>query len=362
MPSRPALLAEQRRDYADYLANLRRRRSGAAMTETAVSLSKAINAGLRRAMENDDRVLMMGEDVGTLGGVFRVTDGLQKDFGEKRVIDTPLAESGIVGTAIGLAMRGYRPVCEIQFDGFVYPAFNQIVSQLAKMHYRSRGALRDARDHPDPLRRRHRRGRAPQRESGGLLRPHGGAEGRRLQRSGRRVRHDPAGDRQRRSGDVLRAQDGATGRRADVDLTPERELAGRCTPRGCCVEGADATLVTYGPSVQTALSAARGGAEDGRLDLGVIDLRSSVAAGSRARSSPPTGAPVMSWSCSEAPPASSLAADIAAQVSEAAFYSLEAPVLRVGGFDTPYPTSRQDAYYLPDIDRILDAVDRSLAC
>ena len=97
--------------------------------------------GLRKAMEADPKVLVMGEDVGKLGGVFRVTDGLQKDFGEDRVIDTPLAESGIIGTAIGLALRGYRPVCEIQFDGFVYPAFDQIVSQLAKMRARALGKV-----------------------------------------------------------------------------------------------------------------------------------------------------------------------------------------------------------------------------
>src|SRR6202453_4020238 len=109
---------------------------------TALTLSKAINAGLRKAMENDPKALIMGEDVGKLGGVFRVTDGLQKDFGEQRVIDSPLAESGIVGTAIGLALKGYRPVCEIQFDGFVYPAFDQIVSQLAKMRARSGGILK----------------------------------------------------------------------------------------------------------------------------------------------------------------------------------------------------------------------------
>src|SRR5688572_19631854 len=107
-----------------------------------LTLAKALNNGMRRAMEEDPKVLMMGEDVGKLGGVFRVTDGLQKDFGEERVIDTPLAESGIIGTAIGMAMRGYRPICEIQFDGFVYPAYDQIVSQLAKMHYRSQGKIR----------------------------------------------------------------------------------------------------------------------------------------------------------------------------------------------------------------------------
>src|SRR5947207_975126 len=111
------------------------------MAET-LTLGKALTTGLRRAMENDPKVLVMGEDVGKLGGVFRITDGLQKDFGDLRVIDTPLAESGIIGTAVGLALRGYRPVCEIQFDGFVYPAYDQIVSQVEKMHYRSRGQVR----------------------------------------------------------------------------------------------------------------------------------------------------------------------------------------------------------------------------
>ena len=107
-----------------------------------VTIGKALNLGLRRALEDDPKVILMGEDIGRLGGVFRITDGLQKDFGDDRVIDTPLAESGIVGTAIGLCMRGYRPVCEIQFDGFVYPAYDQIVSQVAKMHYRARGQVR----------------------------------------------------------------------------------------------------------------------------------------------------------------------------------------------------------------------------
>ncbi|HEY0774217.1 MAG TPA: alpha-ketoacid dehydrogenase subunit beta, partial [Nocardioidaceae bacterium] len=107
-----------------------------------ITLAKGLNAGLRAAMEKDPKVLIMGEDVGKLGGVFRITDGLQKDFGEDRVIDTPLAESGILGTAVGLAMRGYRPVCEIQFDGFVYPAYDQIVSQVAKIHFRSQGKVK----------------------------------------------------------------------------------------------------------------------------------------------------------------------------------------------------------------------------
>src|SRR3977135_4510675 len=103
---------------------------------------KAINPGLRRAMEEDPKVIMMGEDVGKLGGVFRITDGLQKDFGEQRVLDTPLSESGIIGTAVGLAVRGFRPVCEIQFEGFIFPAFDQIVSQRAKVHYRTQGKIK----------------------------------------------------------------------------------------------------------------------------------------------------------------------------------------------------------------------------
>src|ERR1700712_1463178 len=111
------------------------------MAET-LTMAKALNTGLRRAMEADDKVVIMGEDVGRLGGVFRITDGLQKDFGEARVIDTPLAEAGIIGTAVGLAMRGYRPVCEIQFDGFVFPGFDQITTQVARMHNRSGGPLR----------------------------------------------------------------------------------------------------------------------------------------------------------------------------------------------------------------------------
>src|ERR1700712_184123 len=104
---------------------------------TTMSMAKAINAGLRRSLDHDDRVMLMGEDIGALGGVYRVTDGLLAEFGADRVVDTPLAESGIIGTAIGLSLRGYLPVCEIQFDGFVFPGFNQITTQLAKMHSRS---------------------------------------------------------------------------------------------------------------------------------------------------------------------------------------------------------------------------------
>ncbi len=112
------------------------------MTSARMTLGGAINAGLRKAMERDDRVILMGEDIGKLGGVYRITEGLQDSFGERRVMDTPLAESAILGTAIGLAYAGYRPVCEIQFDGFIYPAFDQIVSQVARLHSRTAGAVK----------------------------------------------------------------------------------------------------------------------------------------------------------------------------------------------------------------------------
>ena len=172
----------------------------------ATTLAKGITSGLRAAMEKDPKVVLMGEDIGKLGGVFRVTEGLQKDFGEDRVIDTPLAEAGILGTAIGMALRGYRPVVEIQFDGFVYPAFDHIVSQVAKLRARSLGLRRDAARHPHPVRRRHRRRRAPQRVQRGLLRAHRRPAGRRVLQPARRPLDDPAGDRDRRPRRLLRAQ------------------------------------------------------------------------------------------------------------------------------------------------------------
>jgi pyruvate dehydrogenase E1 component beta subunit len=162
---------------------------------TTMTLSKALNEGLRKALENDPKVLVMGEDVGKLGGVFRVTDQLQKDFGETRVIDTPLAESGIIGTAIGLALRGYRPVCEIQFDGFVYPAFDQIVSQLAKLRLRSLGLLTV----PVTI-------RIPCGGGIGAVEHHSRAARGGVRKLGGRLCHDPAVDRQRRPSDLLRAE------------------------------------------------------------------------------------------------------------------------------------------------------------
>jgi pyruvate dehydrogenase E1 component beta subunit len=324
-----------------------------------VTLGKALNAGLRKAMENDPKVVIMGEDVGRLGGVFRVTDQLQKDFGEDRVIDTPLAESGIVGTAIGMSIRGFRPICEIQFDGFVFPAFDQIVSQVAKMHYRSAGNV----TLPITI-------RIPYGGGIGAVEHHSESpESYFAHTPGLKVvscsnpldaytmiQHAVA------SNDPIvffepkrRYWDKADLDLSAVDIGDPADLWDARVVR----EGTDATLITYGPSVRTCLEAAAAAATDGR-DIEVLDLRalSPIDWPTVVDSVTKTQHAVV---VSEAPVFGSLAAEVAARVSEKCFYSLEAPVLRVGGWSTPYPTARVEEDYLPDLDRILDAVDRSLA-
>jgi 2-oxoisovalerate dehydrogenase E1 component beta subunit len=323
---------------------------------TTLTLSKAINAGLRKAMENDPKVLIMGEDVGKLGGVFRVTDSLQKDFGEARVIDTPLAESAIVGTAIGLALRGYRPVCEIQFDGFVYPATNQIISQLAKMRYRSLGKV----SLPVVIRI-----------------PYGGGIGavEHHSESPEAIFAHTAGLRVVACADAADAfamiQQSISSDdpviffepkrrywdKGEVDTTADVAGALPFDQARTILEGTDVTLLTYGSLVRTGLEAALAAREDGR-SVEVVDLRSlspldvdTICASVRK-----TGRCVVAH---EAPVYAGLGAEIAARVTEQCFYHLEAPVLRVGGFAIPYPPSRLEDHYLPDLDRILDAVDRT---
>ncbi len=320
----------------------------------ATTLAKGITSGLRAAMEKDSRVVLMGEDIGKLGGVFRVTEGLQKDFGEDRVIDTPLAEAGIVGTAIGMALRGYRPVVEIQFDGFVYPAFDHIVSQVAKLHSRSRGQVRM----PMVI-------RIPFGGGIGAVEHHSESnEAYFAHTAGLRVvsvsnphdahwmiqqaveTDDPVVfyEPKRRYWDK-----GEVGDEPDGALGTARVLR----------EGNDLTLFAYGPMVKTCLQAAQAAEEEGR-SLEVVDLRSlapldrEAVLGSVRR----TGRAVV---VHEASTFLGMGAEIAAMVTEEAFYSLEAPVLRVGGYNVPYPPSRLEEEFLPDLDRVLDAVDRSLA-
>jgi len=323
-----------------------------------LTIGKALNLALRTAMESDERVLLMGEDVGKLGGVFRITDGLQKDFGEHRVLDTPLAESGIIGTAIGLAMHGFRPVCEIQFDGFIFPAYDQIVSQLAKLHYRSQGRVRM----PVVI-------RVPFGGGIGAVEHHSESpESLFAHVAGLKVVacSNPA-DAYWMLQQAIACDDpvlffepkryyhsGKLKAPVDPAATPDPLFTSRVVR-----EGTAATLVSYGPSMQVCLDAATAVAGEGTL-LEVIDLRSL---------SPLDLAPVFDSVrrtgrlvvVSEAPPESSITSEIAARVQQECFYSLEAPILRVTGFDTPYPPAKVEEYFLPDLDRVLHAVDRSLA-
>jgi pyruvate dehydrogenase E1 component beta subunit len=322
------------------------------MATTTMTMAKALNEGLRRAMEKNAKVLLMGEDIGKLGGVFRITDGLQKDFGEDRVIDSPLAESAIVGTAVGLAIRGYRTVCEIQFDGFVYPAFDQIVSQVAKMRKRSEGAYTMGLVI-----------RIPFQGGIGAIEHHSESpEAYFAQTAGLRVvscstpndafwmiqqaiEHDDPivfcepKSRYWEKGEV------------DLDVAPHG-LFDAVVRR----EGNDVTVIGYGSSVKTLLRAAETAETEG-VSLEVIDARSlaPLDLGPMVESVKKTGRVVV---VQEAPHTASIGSELVAELTERCFYSLRAPVLRVSGYHVPYPPSRIEDDYRPNVDRILDAVDR----
>lgn len=335
-------------------------RAGSAADDglTTLTLAKAINLGLRAALAADPRVLLMGEDIGTLGGVFRVTDGLAAEFGTDRVVDTPLAESGIVGTAIGLAMRGYRPVCEIQFDGFVFPAFDQITTQLAKMHYRTRGKL----NLPVVIRIPYGGGIGAvehHSESPEVLFAH--TAGLRVVTPG-----SPA-DAFTMIQEAIASPDpviffepkGRYWEKGAVDLgRPYATPSGGLDRARIVRRGTDATVVAYGPTVHTALRAADAAAAEGR-SLEVVDLRaiSPLDTDTVAESVRRTGRCIV---VHEAPVTYGTGGEIAARITEACFYHLQAPVLRVGGYATPYPIARLEHEYLPSVDRVLDAVDRAL--
>jgi 2-oxoisovalerate dehydrogenase E1 component beta subunit len=320
-----------------------------------LAIAKAINAGLQRAMQKDPKVLMFGEDVAELGGVFRVTEGLLGEFGPSKIFNTPIAESAIVGTAIGLAMRGYRPVVEIQFDGFVYPAFDQITSQLAKLTYRSEGFL----SMPVVI-------RIPYGGGIGAVEHHSESpEAYFAHTAGLRVvtpsnpndaywmiqqsidSNDPViflepKRRYWQKGPV------------NLDIPPMPLHSARLLR-----EGSQVTLLAYGPMVSTALQAAEIGQEEG-FSIEVIDIRSlsPIDYPTLFASAQKTGRVVIAH---EAPTNVSISSEIASRIAEQTFYSLEAPVLRVGGFDTPYPPAKLEEEYLPDADRILEAIDRVMA-
>ncbi|HEX6256279.1 MAG TPA: alpha-ketoacid dehydrogenase subunit beta [Euzebyales bacterium] len=321
----------------------------------AVTMAGALNRALHDAMDDDDRVVVFGEDVAALGGVFRVTDRLMERFGEGRCFDTPLAESGIVGTAIGMAMYGYRPVVELQFDGFSYPAFEQITSHLAKIPNRSRGAVQL----PVVV-------RIPFGGGIGAVEHHSESpEALYAHTAGLRiVTPSTPSDAYGLLRDSIASPDPVVffepkrryWSKEDVDLPVSTEPMGTAVVRR---QGTTATLIAYGPTVATCLEAADAAAEEG-WDLQVVDVRTLVPLdiATIAAAVEQTGHAIV---VHEASVFGGMGAEIAAEVVEQAFWTLEAPVLRVGGFDIPYPPAQLEHYHLPDVDRVLDAVERSLS-
>ncbi|PRZ17532.1 alpha-ketoacid dehydrogenase subunit beta [Nesterenkonia sandarakina] len=318
-------------------------------------MAKAITAALRDELAADPKTLLIGEDIGALGGVFRVTEGLQAEFGTHRVIDSPLAESGIVGTSIGMAMRGYRPVVEIQFDGFVFPAFNQITTQLAKMHSRTDGNVKV----PVTI-------RLPYGGHIGSIEHHSESpEALFAHTAGLRiVAPSSPQDAYWMTRQAIVSDDPV------IILEPKRRywLKGKVDMENPAPDafraqvlrtGTDATIATYGPLVPVALAAAEAARAEGR-SIEVVDIRSISPLDDEtiARSAAKTQRLIVAH---EAPTFGGIGGEIAARVAERAHHRLLAPVLRVGGFHMPYPPSSQEHRYLPDIDRMLEAVDRSFS-
>jgi len=326
-----------------------------AAASVTLPMTKALNAGMRQAMLDDPKVLLMGEDIGPLGGVFRVTEGLIAEFGDKRVLDTPLAESGIIGTAIGLAMRGFRPVCEIQFDGFVFPGFDQITSQLARMRNRHEGGL----IMPVVI-------RIPYGGHIGSIEHHQESpEAYFAHTPGLRVvspsnPHDAYWMMQQ----AIRSDDPVIFFEPKSRYWPKGEVllgeSGTSLHESKVVRvGTDVTVTGHGAMVSVLLQAADLAAAEG-ISMEVIDLRSlsPIDYDPILESVQKTGHLVVAQ---EAAGFVSVGSEIAATVAEKAFYSLEAPVLRVSGFDTPFPPAAVETHFLPSPDRVLEAVDRSLA-
>ncbi|HJU96553.1 MAG TPA: alpha-ketoacid dehydrogenase subunit beta [Jiangellaceae bacterium] len=318
----------------------------------ATTMAQALNAALRDALHQDDSVVVFGEDVGTLGGVFRITDGLAGDLGEDRCFDTPLAESGIVGFALGMAMNGFRPVVEMQFDAFAYPAFEQLVSHVARMRNRTRGAV----GVPMVVRVPYGGG------IGGVEHHSDSSEAYYVHTPGLKVA-TPAtvADAYSLLREAIADPDPVVflepkklyWSKADVDFPVTAAPFGTAEVRR---HGTDATLIAYGPALPVALAAAEAAAADGR-DLEVVDLRTLVPFDDEtvAASVRKTGRCVV---VQEAAGFAGVGAEVAARVQERCFHSLHAPVLRVSGFDIPYPPPIVERYHLPDVDRVLDAVAR----
>lgn len=321
---------------------------------TSLAIARAINAGLREALSGDDNVVLLGQDIASLGGVFRVTEGLAKDYGTARVLDTPLAEAGILGSAVGLAMSGFRPVAEIQFDGFVFPAMNQIVTQLAKLRNRSAGTM----NMPVVL-------RLPYGGHIGAVEHHQESpEAYFAHTAGLRVVSPAnANDAYWMIQQAIKSDDPVIFLEPKAKYWQKGEV--RLDRPGAALhetlvarEGSDVTLIGFGAMVTTLLQAAEIANGEG-VSAEVIDLRtvSPIDYGPIVASVRKTGRVVVAQ---EAPENASVGSEIAATLSERCFHSLEAPVLRVSGYDTPFPPAGNEGNYLPDADRVLAAVDRAM--
>lgn len=322
------------------------------MATTTMTMAKALNEGLRRALESNPKVLLMGEDIGKLGGVFRITDGLQKDFGEDRVIDAPLAESAIVGTAVGLAIRGYRTVCEMQFDGFVYPAFDQIVSQVAKLRKRSDGAYNMSLVI-----------RLPFQGGIGAIEHHSESPEAYFAHTGglKVVSCSTPNDAYWMIQQAVATDDpiifcepkSRYWEKGEVDTeNPPAGLFDAVVRR----EGSDVTVMGYGSTMKTILRAADTAAKEG-ISIEAIDLRglSPLDLSTLVTSVKKTGRMVV---VQEAPQMASIGTEVVTRLTENCFYSLQAPGVVVSGYHIPYPPTRIEEDYRPTVDRILDGVDR----
>jgi 2-oxoisovalerate dehydrogenase E1 component beta subunit len=320
-----------------------------------LTMAGALNAALRDSMREDDSVVVYGEDVGKLGGVFRITDGLQAEMGSDRCFDTPVAESGIVGTALGMALYGMRPVVEMQFDGFSYPALNQVISHVAKYRNRTRGrvglpmviripygggigAVEHHSESPE----------AYYAHTAGLtvVSPGTPSDAYALLRASI-ASEDPV---------IFLEPKRRYWLKEDLDLPVTAPPIGKAVVRRA---GATATVIAYGPMVSTAMEAATRAADESGWDLEVVDVRtlSPLDIDTLVASATKTGRALV---VHEASRFAGYGAEIAAELTERAFGYLAAPVLRVTGWDVPYPSAKIERHFLPDADRILDAVARLL--
>lgn len=322
-----------------------------------MNMAKSINLALFEAMERDEKVIVMGEDVGPDEGVFRITEGLFHKFGEKRVLDTPLAESGIVGTAIGMAMYGMKPVCEIQFSGFDYYSFHQLECHASRFRNRTRGRL----SVPMVMRAPYGGGiRALEHHSESREAIYAHTPGLKVvipsgPRNARALLHSAIQD----PDPVIYYEPKAIYRLFKEEV-PEKMETLPIGQSNIVKEGKDLTIISYGASLRAALEAVELLEEEDGVKAELIDLITIAPLDATliVESIKKTGRAVI---VHEGPRTCGLGAEVVARVNEAAFLYLEAPIRRVTGFDTPIPYFSKERFYLPDAERVVAACRETLS-